>query len=351
MDFKSYSLEKKALIEKNLNSFLQKTNKDLESSVRSIEIIKNLKKFSVRGKMIRGVLFLFGCEMFGQKLNKEHIDIACAIELSHSALLIHDDIIDNDFVRRGEKTVFAKYIDRGKKISIKNTNEYGKSMGIVAGDASFFLGLRLLSNFKSKYSSALNKFFYEEILTVALAEGLDTELGMSKKEALEKDILAVYRLKTARYTFFMPFAMASIVSNASDKTLATLEKLGESAGIIFQIKDDELGLFGDEKVTGKPVGSDVREDKKTLIRAILFEGVSKDEKKRLNKIFGNPRPSNKDLDYVKKLTEKYKVSEKIDKMIKNLMTKVLEDVENLKITKKYKKMLNQFLEYNLARKY
>lgn len=350
MDFKTYATEKRSIIEKSLRGFLKKKNEgDLPQSIKDLRILENLEEFSLRGKMLRGILFLFGCEMLGKKITQEEIDIACAIELVHSALLIHDDIIDNDHLRRGEKTIFAKYIDRGKIINALDREHYGKSMGIVAADAAFFLAAELLSNYDKKYLNEILKFYSNEIYLVAMAEGLDSELGQRKKNASIDEILTVYRLKTARYTFSMPLIMASIVCGVSDNTRKQLDELGENAGLVFQIKDDELGLFGDEKDTGKPVGSDIRENKKTIIRSFLFASVSNDEKDKLNKIFGNNDLKKNELNYVLDLLKKYKIKEKSMQEIEKLMVKVWYIFENLKIEKKHKEILKELLEFNIKR--
>src|SRR3989344_4204905 len=134
MSFSEYSVKTRTLIEDYLRLYLSSKRKEEKSfAFKDQEIVSFLEEFVLRGKLIRGTLFLLSCEMLGKELNQELIGIACGIELMHSSLLIHDDIIDNDYTRRGQKTVFAKYIDRGKKIQVSDPLHSGISLGIVSG--------------------------------------------------------------------------------------------------------------------------------------------------------------------------------------------------------------------------
>ena len=350
MTFDNYAKEKRTLIEANLKNFLKyKKNNNLPKIFAEQNVISNLQDFILRGKLMRGTLFLFGCEMLGKKIDSKLLDIAVGIEIAHSSLLIHDDIIDNDVTRRGEKTIFAKYIDRGMKISAIDPIHYGKSIGIVAGDVGFFLGLELFSKSQSPLNSEILKYYANEILIVALAEGVDSELGQIKKEASRDEIYSVYRLKTARYTFSLPLVMAGIVCNAKTKTIGILDKLGENAGIIFQIKDDEIGLFGKAKQIGKPVGSDIRENKKTLIRAVLFDKATSKEKVRLGNYFGNAKVTSKQIKEVISLCKKYNVLDELQRETDLIMKRVWDLYELLDIKIEYKAMLKELLEFNLKR--
>lgn len=89
------------------------------------------------------------------------------------------------------------------------------------------------------------------------------------------------RLKTARYTFSLPFMLASKRAKTSQTEQSQLEQLGECIGLLYQVRDDELNLFGDSKSTGKPVGSDIRERKKTLYYIYLLNATSEMEKQQL----------------------------------------------------------------------
>lgn len=350
MTFSEYSVKTRTLIEDNLRNYLFSKREEAGSSAfKEQEVMRFLEEFVLRGKLLRGTLFLMSCEMLGKKLNHELVNIACGIELMHTSLLIHDDIIDKDYTRRGQKTVFAKYIDRGKNIKVYDPLHYGISMGIVSGITASLLAFELFAKYDSPKLSKLLKFYSNEIYLVSLAEGADSEFGQSIKEATEDEIYSIYKFKTARYTFSVPFVMGCIVSDAEKKTTEILESIGEIAGIIFQMKDDEIGLFGDEKTIGKPVGGDIRENKKTIIRVLLYKRINDSEKERLNKIFGNGRVSKNDIETVKKMINKYKILDALSKDTEAKMEKIRTLLGKLTFDDKYKKMLNELLEFNLKR--
>lgn len=349
MTFKEYAVDKRVLIEENFREFVKDKEKTLPSLFKDQSILKNFEEFVLRGKLLRGILFLFTVEMLGKKIEKKDLDIAVAIEMAHSSLLIHDDIIDNDNIRRGKPSLFALYSTRGDKIKTYNSDHYGKSIAIVAGDVGFFLAMEIVSKTDKKYLSDLLNFYSKELLNVGFAEAVDSEFGQTPKEVLVEEIYEVYRMKTARYTFSLPMVMAAIVCGNNNQTKKILEILGESAGIIFQIKDDEIGLFGTEEMIGKPVGSDIRENKKTLIRSFLLNKANRQEKESLNKIFGNPKLDLKDIEYVKSVYEKHNISDLVSGEVNVLMDKTWAAFNKLKVNEKYRKILKQFLEFNLTR--
>jgi geranylgeranyl diphosphate synthase type I len=350
MTFQEYQKKSRLLIQENLQGYLGlKKTEDLPLIFKEQGLIEAVESFALRGKLIRGSLFLLGCEMLGGKIEKEHLDIACAIELMHSSLLMQDDVIDRDYMRRGAKTIFAKYKDEGEKIGAFDPYHYGISSAIVAADIAFFLAFDLLSNFSNSSLGILLKYYAHEAYLVTLAEGADSLFGLTKKEPNKEEIYAVYKYKTARYTFSLPFEMATIVSDAPPTVREALNALGELSGMIFQLKDDELGLFGDESTIGKPVGSDIRENKKTIIRLMLFEHANEEDRKILANCFGNPNAGEEQVNIVRELYNKYNVSDYVRVETQEIMDKVWEIYEELEVNDEYKNILKGLLEFNLSR--
>ena len=109
-----------------------------------------------------------------------------------------------------------------------------------------------------------------------------------------------------------------------------------------------MGLFGDSAKTGKPVGSDVKEGKKTLFRAALYENVSDSEREKLDKIFGK-QASKKDLEYIKGLLETYGISKSLAEKVHSYSRKAAEAVEVLSIEPAFKELFHELIEYNATR--
>lgn len=351
MTFQEYSASSRNLIEENLKQFLHLQKEEIPQSLQKQGIIDSLEEFVFKGKLIRGTLFLLTVELLGQKITKDHIHIACAIELIHSSLLIQDDIIDNDYMRRGGKTIFALYEEKGKSVDAIDAKHYGISIAILAADVSFYLAMELVSDLKLSSVGQLIRYLSQEIKTVALAEGIDSEFGQTPEEATIDEIYSVYKYKTARYTFSLPFVLACIVTGTDESTNNEFEELGEYIGTIFQMKDDIIGLMGDEKEIGKPVGSDIRENKKTLVRALLFEKADESERKFLDESFGNADLTLNQLSRIRDLILKYQIVELLDKDIDMIMEKSWKIFDNLKVDEQQKEILKSLLEFNLSRSY
>jgi geranylgeranyl diphosphate synthase type I len=145
-------------------------------------------------------------------------------------------------------------------------------------------------------------------------------------EPREEDILTLYRYKTGRYTFSLPLALGATLAGAADETRTALEEAGEDLGILFQLKDDELGLFADEAELGKPVGADIREDKKTLYRLRLFEKADEPAAARLRSMFGNREPGAIDARFVHSTIERLGIHDELAVMMRRYADAALEKV-------------------------
>jgi len=359
-----------------LKEFLE-TQKDMLGKVNSFgtDICTRLYDFSTRGKMMRGGLVCLGYDIFTERtvLNgnfasgrDEVIRIGGAVELMQSALLIHDDIMDRDTLRRGAPTIHRQYADflmqRGELSGSRNVKynaaaHTGEAMGICAGDIAFFLAFSILSSLElnSRIHKRILKLFSREITMVGVAQMEDVFLSQSEKAGTEEAILNLYRYKTGRYTFSMPLVAGALISGCDTEEAGLLEELGEKLGVIFQIKDDELGLFGNEYEAGKPIGSDIREGKKTIIYYLLTGTADRDQLKKFKTVYGNPDISDTDVDYVKNLAIALKIPEKINSIINgyvgdiNRKLEQLDESADLSGTEHYR-ILKDLISYNLNRK-
>jgi geranylgeranyl diphosphate synthase type I len=230
------------------------------------------------------------------------------MELFQSGLLAHDDIMDRDATRRGLPTLHRQYGGEARQRGARDPEHLGQSLGICAGDAAFFLGFEALSGppVPQAARAGLLGLCARELSRVAVAQmqdvvwGAQPAFGGAGPDTVpEEQILRLYTFKTGRYTFSMPLAAGALLAGCGPGELAELERLGEFLGILFQLRDDLLGLFGDERELGKPVGSDVREGKKTILHGRLLARASEATAARLREIFGNPGIGQTELDFVR----------------------------------------------------
>lgn len=339
-------------IRKNFSSFLN-IKEDYFSTINrwGRDVIHRLRTFLQNGKLIRGSVVLFSQEMFGSRIDTESFKVAIAIELFHSGLLIHDDIIDTDKLRRGDPSVYYQYTKEALAEKMADPQQFGVSMGICAGDISFFIAFELLSGLKIDigHKEKIMSLFFSEFISVGLGQMQDIYSGQSPNEPGEEDIFKLYLYKTARYTYSLPFMLGGMLAGIPDIELEHIEKFGEYLGLIFQMKDDELGIFGKKSDFGKPIGSDIKENKKTFYYLYLFRNAAEEEQLRLRNIFGSSDISDESISYVHKLIGKYNIKESIDMKVEHYKKSAEEVIGKMNIDSNYKSRLNMILRYNLNR--
>jgi geranylgeranyl diphosphate synthase, type I len=315
------------------------------------ENIDVLLPFVTSGKMIRGCLFLFCCELFDMTNTHIYVGIASALEMAHSALLIHDDLIDNSRLRRGKPTVAVQYREYGQQKHLNNVRHFGDNQALILGDLSYILSYRRLASTPipaSKLSPILT-CFSDELSLVELGQMSDNYWSNTRQFPKELDILTYYRYKTARYTFSLPFRLAGIMTQQPQSTIKKLITFGETMGLLFQLTDDTLGIFGDEKRTGKPVGSDIAEGKKTLYMFHLHKQLLGKVKQQFLKIFGKGKVSHEELTFIRNLIHTTGTEKSIENKIARLTLEAEKSISNLPIPENRKEKFRKLLTYLRSR--
>jgi geranylgeranyl pyrophosphate synthase len=330
---------------------VQLKEKASQTDKKYAHLYDSLREFAIKGKHLRGCLFLFSYEMAGGSDINAVLPIAAAIEINGSALLIHDDIMDNDLLRRGGPSMFAQYIEEGKKMRVHNPKEYGVGTGILIGDIAIILGFELLDRtlINRDIRSKVLQRYAQDMQITAVGQMMDFDFSSVDQEPTEEEILKIYSLKTAQYSLINPFLMGAEAVGASKEYCRALLEIAKTLGIIFQIRDDVMGLLGDEKVTGKAARSDVRENKKTLIRRYLFEAANEEQTQHLLRVFGNKDIADKDFEALINFVKTSGVEEKIDNQLKEMANEVLKKLDALKLDEKHHSMMKELVQYSLTR--
>jgi geranylgeranyl diphosphate synthase type I len=308
---------------------------------------KDLIDFNVRGKMIRGQLTVFTSGLFNRRVQTQALAAGAALEILHGSLLIHDDIIDEDRLRRGKPSLHAAYASRAVGWKVRNPPKFGSDMGICVGDIGFFLSYELLSVSGIPDSKKIRIFevIGRELSAVGLGQMLDVYHGEIDQVPDETEILNCYRYKTARYTFGLPFAVGAIISGQDDAVIEKLWSLGEHIGFIFQIRDDELGIFGNSSISGKPVGSDISMNKKTLYLAHLNALLAGDERKHILSLFGKKDLSETEIAKIRTAIKKYGIDSIIARTVEGHRLDGERIIRSLGIPDSYKDDLRWLMEY------
>lgn len=265
------------------------------------ELLAVIRKFILSGgKRLRPTLIYYAyLAAGGSRRQKKRIETASlSIEFVHAFLLIHDDIIDKDNCRHGVDTVHYYYQKQAKKRFAKNVDHlhFGHSLAIIAGDLSYALAndILLASRFEEKIILRALRRLHQVVYEVIPGQMRDIVLSYRGK-ASEEEIMKVYEAKTAYYTFWAPISLGYILAGKK-KVPKAFREYALCLGQAFQIRDDILGIFGEEKKLGKPVGSDLEEGKQTLLVNYIFQKGSSEQKKTVQKILKKKQKTKKDLE-------------------------------------------------------
>jgi geranylgeranyl diphosphate synthase, type II len=220
------------------------------------------------GKRFRPRLVLAMHRAYGGMLYDAAACVGAAFELLHTALIVHDDVIDRDFTRRGAPNVSGSYRDIATTagIPIPAAEHRGMSAAVIAGDLALAGVFRLVEQAElgPAMRSRVLELVDDALFASAAGELADVDVSMAEELPSVERVVEIARLKTAVYTFEAPLKAGGVLGGADDEQLELLGEFGREIGIAYQAMDDLLGLFGDEKRTGKSTLGDLREGKGTL---------------------------------------------------------------------------------------
>lgn len=305
------------------------------------------------GKFLRASLIAMGYNSF--KNDDDYLPLGLALEIFQTSILIHDDIIDKADKRRGLDTIPIKYqklysdkVKGNDDFDIKR-KDLGNSMALCLGDLGFYLALQVIvKNYRNnKNLDRVLEYYNDVAIKTCEGEMVDVILPFYEEyfgceDDIESHVMEIYRLKTAWYSVVGPYCLGAILGGASEEEVHKLEDALLGLGIAFQIKDDLLGIYGDENHIGKSITSDVSEFKQTILYAYTVNTSYKDE---LLKYYGK----NIDVSLMDKVRDIFDKSgareyanKTMDKLFKQSFQSILDldflDIEN-------KKILLGFAEY------
>jgi geranylgeranyl diphosphate synthase, type II len=236
----------------------------------SEDLWRVLRKASSGGKRFRPRMVMTSYAMLGGDDLRAAASVAAAYELLHTALVVHDDVIDRDWYRRGVPNVAGSFRDQATTggVPLPLAEHHGRSAAVIAGDLALSSAPRLIeaSGVDGERRSRLLSIFDEAVFASAAGEMSDVDLALGVVPSVD-EIIAMERAKTSVYSFEAPLQSGAVLADASEPVIGALGAFGREIGIAYQIVDDVLGVFGDETATGKTVSGDLREGKRTILVA------------------------------------------------------------------------------------
>ncbi|MCI7551576.1 MAG: polyprenyl synthetase family protein [Actinomycetaceae bacterium] len=269
------------------------------------------------GKRTRAIMLVAGAEVAHSEAPQEHYDwpikAGVAIELYQASALIHDDLIDGAETRRGILATHRQFEATHAHAGLHGeASAFGEKAALLLGDFLLSLASITMQSAEHRDSPALNRamrIFHEMTFEVAYGQYLDmraefTPLG-DPYDDYERDVRAAFEVlthKSARYSVELPARIGAELYGASRSTIEMMANVTRPLGEAFQLRDDDLGVFGDARTTGKPVGGDISEGKRTVLLALTRKLATASDRAYVDQSLGHPISST-DLERIQSIIE------------------------------------------------
>ncbi|WP_334114012.1 polyprenyl synthetase family protein, partial [Paucihalobacter sp.] len=279
------------------------------------------------------VLTLMTTDIFGGNF-KDGLNAALCVEVFHNFSLIHDDIMDDAPLRRGQVTVHEKW---------------DLNTGILSGDAMLILSYRLLESYENEQFKSLMTLFSETALQVCEGQQYDVDFE-TRNDVIVDQYIRMIAYKTA-VLVAAAMKMGAIIAKTTPQNQNSIYEYGYNLGIAFQLQDDYLDAFGDTETFGKQIGGDIIENKKTYLYLKALELGSKNDKKVLLELFNSEsNTSEEKINTVKEIFETSGAVIQTKAAIESYTKKAFSVLENLAISDEKKMGLRHFGEQLMQRK-
>ncbi|WP_417199292.1 polyprenyl synthetase family protein [Bizionia sp.] len=277
------------------------------------------------GKRLRPVLTLMTAEIFDCHYTKA-LNAALSIEVFHNFSLVHDDIMDDAPLRRGQETVHEKW---------------DLNTGILSGDAMLIMAYQLFENYEPETFQALAKLFSKTALQVCEGQQYDVDFE-TRDDVSIPEYLKMIEYKTA-VLVGAAMEMGAIVAQVREQDKRYMYEFGLNLGIAFQLQDDYLDAFGNPETFGKQVGGDIIENKKTYLYLKALEFSSDDDKQQLLHLFSlKPTDQTNKIETIKDIFNTSGSSLATKQVIEEYTNKAFGILEQLQISEEKKMLLKTF---------
>lgn len=315
------------------------------------------------GKRLRPAVLLWSCGAVGGS-EQSALPAAAGVEMFHTWTLVHDDLIDNDDRRRGGPTVHELgrvFASNQLGYDEERSREYGRDLAVLTGDSQHGWTISLFCECARSGSvdpKVVIEIIYnlESYVVNTLIEGetLDVQYSRTPIEDLTRDdIVYMLWMKTGVLYEFAARAGAMIGLNVSDQNhpyVSALSRFASQCGTAFQLQDDVLGLMGKEKQLGKPIGSDVREGKKTTIVFFALQSASPEQKRFLLSVLGNRDASDVEVQKATDLMVSLGAVQKTADLALEHINKALPELDVLPDSS-YKSLLTSWAHFMINREF
>ena len=284
------------------------------------------------GKRIRPTLLMLTYNLYAEDIERALMP-AMAVEIFHNFTLLHDDIMDNAAVRRGRPSVHAKW---------------GANVAILSGDAMLILAYSYLQRTNSERLSAIFERFNKMAAEVCEGQQFDMDFETQQKVSVV-DYMRMIELKTAALLAGSA-TIGALLAGASDHDCQHLYNFAREVGLAFQLQDDLLDSYGDERL-GKKIGGDILEGKKTILMIEAFSRASEEQREVLRTTHLRKDLSDAEkISKIKALYDELGVPERVEQQIAQKFQKALSILDTLEVPMERTAELCRYAENLIGRK-
>lgn len=284
------------------------------------------------GKRIRPTLLMLAYNVYAEDVERALMP-AMAVEIFHNFTLLHDDIMDNAAVRRGRPSVPAKW---------------GDNVAILSGDAMLILAYSYLQRTNSERLSQIFERFNKMAAEVCEGQQFDMDFETQQKVSVV-DYMRMIELKTAALLAGSAI-IGALLAGASDNDCKRLYNFAREVGLAFQLQDDLLDSYGDERL-GKKIGGDILEGKKTILMIEAFSRANEEQREVLRTThLRNDLSDAEKISKIKTLYDELGVPERVEQQIAQKFQKALSILDTLEVPQERTVELRHYAENLVGRK-
>ena len=285
------------------------------------------------GKRIRPILALLAADAVGGSF-KSALPAALAVEVFHNFSLVHDDIMDDAPLRRGQATVHEKW---------------DANTGILSGDVMLIWSYECLNAYPGTLFKELTSLFSATARKVCEGQQYDMDFP-NQKHVSQQEYIQMIAYKTA-VLLGCSMQMGALVGGATKEASQPFYNFGIELGLAFQLQDDYLDAFGDPETFGKQVGGDIIENKKTMLFLLALESSDSEDRSVLEELFTtNPADPTQKITQVKELFTKSGAVLQIQQQMKEYTEKALKEVDQFPVEEEKKEVFRTFALQLMERK-
>ncbi len=341
-------------LEARLEDWLRRRRGELTAeAAESAELVGRLDPYILGGgKRLRPALLYYAYRGCGGEAQEWVMPASMAVELLHTYLLIHDDIMDRAETRRGQPAAHVAFGEDHRRRGWRGSaDRHGESTAILLGDLAYSYAVELFHAAAAKGDAGadVRRSFATMCHEVIVGQYLELTAGY-RSGLTEDDLLRVLRMKSGRYSVQRPIELGALMARAADGAVEGLSRFGLRIGEAFQLQDDLLGMFGDSEEVGKPVGSDLAEGKFTVLIHSTLERAGAADAEVVRSALGNPALGAAEIERVRAIIRASGAERKVRGMVEERLLAAGRLLAGLDLTPQGREFFEGLTDYLRKRK-